>query len=94
MTRNAKGDLVTLMRDPAAPSGAIDLVDIEAKLPKAKTGSQYFSARINGKFYVVDGHMNPVNSTGYDGEQEAQDAAAKRNKGSEQIDAPIQASDG
>lgn len=90
MTKNANGDLVTLMRDPAAPSGAIDLLDIDA----AKTGSQYFSARINGKFYVVDGHMNPVNQTTYDGEQEAQDAAAKRNSGSEQIDAPIQASQG
>jgi len=90
MTKNAKGDLVTLMRDPAAPSGAIDLIDITAAKPKAKTGSQYFSAKINGKFYVVDGHMNPVNQTSYDGEQEAQDAAAKRNTDSEQIDLPIQ----
>jgi len=90
MTMNKNGDLVTLMRDPAAPSGAIDLVDIAAAKPKAKTGSQYFSAKINGKFYVVDGHMNPVNQTAYDGEQQAQDAAAARNSGSEQIALPIQ----
>lgn len=91
MTKNRNGDLVTLMRDPAAPSGAIDLVDITAAKPKAKTGSQFFSAKINGNFYVVDGHMNPVNQTKYDSEQEAQDAAAKRNTDSEQIGLPIQA---
>jgi hypothetical protein len=86
MTKN----LVTLLRDPAAPSGAIDLVDIDAKLPRAKTGSQYFSGKIDGKFYVLDGHMNKALQTAFDSEQEAQDAAAKKNTGSAQIDAPLQ----
>ena len=46
MTKNANGDLVTLMRDPAAPSGAIDLVNIEAAKPKKNTGSEQIDAPI------------------------------------------------
>lgn len=70
---------VTSMRDPAAPSGAINILDIDAKLPKAATGSRYFSAQADGKWVVVNGHKDIVGSARYDNETDAINAAAKKN---------------
>lgn len=81
MNENAESrDRVTLLRDPAAPAGAIDILDINDKLPKAKTGSRYFSGRAqDGKFYVYNAHREKALQTGYDSEQEALDKAAEKN---------------
>lgn len=70
---------VTSMRDPAAPSGAIDILDIESKLPKAKSGSRYFSANVNGKWVIVNAHRDVVGKDTFETETDALAAAAKKN---------------
>lgn len=69
----------SLLRDPAAPSGAVVVDDIDAKLPKAKTGSTHFSALINEEWFVVNARGEKMLQTPFKTEQEAADKAAEKN---------------
>lgn len=76
----------SLLRDPAAPSGAVVVDDIDAKLPRAKTGSRYFSALINEQWFVVNARGEKMLQTPFDTEQDAAEKAAEKNGQDEKPD--------
>lgn len=68
-------------RDPAAPSGAIvvDNLDGPEKHPAAATGSRFFSASVDGDWVVTNARFQIVRKGPFKNEQEASDEAAKLN---------------
>lgn len=72
---------VTSMRDPALPSGGIIISEQEMTkpLPTAESGSRYFSGNINGRWYVLNGHMEKALEKPFDTEQDAIAKAAEKN---------------
>lgn len=69
----------SLLRDPAAPAGAVVVDDINATLPRANTGSRYFSALINEEWFVVNARGEKMLQTPFKTEQEAAEKAAEKN---------------
>jgi len=70
---------ISLMRDPAAPSGLINIINPDAALPEANTGSKYFSALIEEEWFVVNGHGEKALQSPFKTEQEAAEKAAEKN---------------
>lgn len=69
----------SMLRDPAAPAGAVVVDDIDAPLPRAQTGSRYFSALINEQWFVVNARGEKMLQTPFPTEQAAADKAAEKN---------------
>jgi hypothetical protein len=78
MNNDSRETRVTSMRDPALPSAGINIRDLSVALPVAETGSKYFSGMIDGKWYVLNGHMEKALQTPFATEQEAIQKAAEK----------------